>query len=138
MMLDRDRLVNAQLGSVECREILRMKIVHNEQVVPINFIHRNQIEDGFLKCLECLVMLQVANVLADESLSTHNQRDCIFQVSTQCQNRPRAWQGGYCSGSIPTRSPQDGGSECASTGDRIIHAPGNGPLSDKKCIRNAG
>ena len=67
-----------------------MKIVHHQQFLRTNFIHRDQVPDRFLKCAQRLVMSQIADVLTDECLAVDDQRDCIFQVGADCQNRTLA------------------------------------------------
>ena len=63
------------------------RIVHQEEIVRANVIHRNQIFDGLHESLECLVMREVADMLADEGLPIDDQRDGVFQVRAQGQHR---------------------------------------------------
>ena len=65
--------------------ILRMAIVHDEQFVPPNFVHRNQIFDRLLKRLQRLEMFEVTDVLADESLSVDDERDVFFKSAPRAR-----------------------------------------------------
>ena len=63
-----------------------MKVVHHKQFVPANFVHRDEILDGLVKCAKRLVMVKVADVLADKRLAVDDQRDGIFQVGAEREN----------------------------------------------------
>ena len=53
-----------------------------------------------MKGAERLVMIQVSDVLADESLAVHNQCDCVFQVGAHRQNRTLGRKRRHGTGSI--------------------------------------
>ena len=67
-------------------------IMHNEQMVPTNFVHGNQILDGLLERRERFVMIQVADMLADEGVAIDHQRDRIFQICSHSEDGPRSGQ----------------------------------------------
>jgi hypothetical protein len=46
-----------------------MEVVNEQQFVATHFVHGEQIVDGFVKRAEGLVVIEVADVLADEGLS---------------------------------------------------------------------
>ena len=69
-----------------------MAIVHDEELVPANLVHRNQIVDRLLKRLERFEMFEVANVLAHKCLPVDDQRDCIFQIGAERENRALGWK----------------------------------------------
>ena len=56
----------------------------------VDLVHRGQVANGFAESAERLVMIQIADVLADEGLAIHHQSDGILQVGTHGQNRPFA------------------------------------------------
>ena len=78
MMLDSQRLRTSERQGVRGRDILRMRIVQYEQFLGTNFIHRDQVLNGFSKCAERLVIPQVPDVLAHECLCVHNECDRVF------------------------------------------------------------
>ncbi len=65
-----------------------MQVVHHQYIVPRNFIHRDEILNGLLKCLHRFVMVQVADVLADEGLSVDDERHGILQIGSHREDRP--------------------------------------------------
>ena len=50
----------------------------DQQTIPVDFIHGDQIMDGLLKGLKRTVVVKVTNMLTDESLTTDDQCNCIF------------------------------------------------------------
>ena len=59
----------------------------NKEIRQTHVIHGNKIVEGLIKRAERLVMFQIANVLADKSLSIHYQRYRILQVGAEGKNR---------------------------------------------------
>src|ERR1700691_3592401 len=51
MMLHRDFFRSGQAQRVCCRKVLRVRVVHDDQIIPAHVVHRNEIADGFLECL---------------------------------------------------------------------------------------
>src|SRR5271154_1362793 len=58
--------------SVRYGHVLRMAVMHDEQLIRANFVHRNQIFDGSLEGLKRLEVFEVSNVLAYECLPVHD------------------------------------------------------------------
>src|SRR5277367_5766155 len=56
MMLHSDSLWNSERQSVRAGDILRVRIVYNQQFLGANLIHRNQILDRLLECPKGLVV----------------------------------------------------------------------------------
>ena len=54
-----------------------MSIVHHQQLVPAHVVHRDQIANRLLERLKRLIVVEVADVLADERLSIDDQRDGV-------------------------------------------------------------
>ena len=67
--------------------ILGMKIVNNHEILPADFVHRDQVVNGLLESAERLIVVQIADVLADERLPVHDQRDCVLQIGADRQQR---------------------------------------------------
>ena len=63
-------------------------------------------------------MLQVADVLADECLAVHHQRDRVFQIGAQRQDRPLQGNVATAPGSIAARPAQNDRTESAHRGPR--------------------
>src|SRR5580704_6705945 len=78
VMLHSAPLRCGEFRSMERRDIVGMRIVRDQQVTGIDFVHGKQIADGFAESAERFVMTQVADVLADEGLAIHDQGDRIF------------------------------------------------------------
>ena len=55
-----------------------MRIVNEEHVFPPDFVHCHQVANRCLKSAEGLVMIEVANVLADECLTLDDQSDAVL------------------------------------------------------------
>ena len=94
MMLHRERFCRSTqaLQHAAVETYCGMTIVHDQQFVPANFVHGDQIANGFLKGAEGLVVIQVADVLADEGLAIHHQGDGVFQIGAQRQERTMRWE----------------------------------------------
>ena len=56
MMLNRMPLQNRERGGMSSGEVLRMRIVHQEEIVGRDVIHRDQVLNGFRESLEGLVV----------------------------------------------------------------------------------
>ena len=59
----------------------------------MNFVHRKQIGDRFVEGTQRLVVVQVSDVLADESLAFDDQRDCVLQIGAQQPESGGSWEG---------------------------------------------
>ena len=68
MMLHRTASTRRQARAHARRGVLRMAIVHHQQIVPSHVIHRNQIFDSLLESVESLVVVQIADMLAHKCL----------------------------------------------------------------------
>src|SRR5580693_1031339 len=103
-----------------------MGVVDYQQLVPAYVVHRDQVADGFLERLEGLVVIEIANVLADESLSVDDQGNGVLQVRTNREQRQVDRQFRNGSRGIAARAPQDDGPESADAGDGIVDAARDG------------
>src|SRR5579862_9721295 len=108
MVLNRYHSRNAETASVHRRDILGMRIMHHQQFFGTNFIHRDQVLNCFLKSTERLIVPQVADVLADESLAIDDEGDRILEIGADGQNRTLARNGCDGSGGVATRAAQNG------------------------------
>src|SRR5579863_7407659 len=82
MMLNGQLFGCIQLQSVSCRNILRMRIVNEQQSAHVNFIHGEQIPDRFSVGAKRFVVIEVSDMLADESLAIHDKRNRVFEIRT--------------------------------------------------------
>src|SRR5260370_30423664 len=80
MMLHGEPFRCQQFRGMDRRNVLGMRVVNQHPFVGINFLHRNQILDGFAASAKRFVIVQVSNVLADEGLSIHNKRNRVLEV----------------------------------------------------------
>src|SRR5690349_14875334 len=60
MMLRRAFVRCGKLRGMQRRDILRMRVVNDQQFVRINFIHRKQITNGIPECTKRFVMIEVS------------------------------------------------------------------------------
>ena len=54
MMLDSMPFLNWKRRGVTCRYVLRMRVVHHEEIAGADVVHRDQIFNGFRKSLDLL------------------------------------------------------------------------------------
>src|SRR5215831_188611 len=94
MMLHGNGLQRRELKSVNRRPVLRVGIVHNDQVVRIDLVHRYEIPYCFLKCTKGLVVVQIPDMLTDESLAINDQGHRVLEVGTHRQDG--AFRGQRC------------------------------------------
>src|SRR5581483_4578145 len=113
MMLNSNRIGYAQTRGVNRRAVLRVRVMGHQQFVDTNVIHRKQVDDGLLERLEGAEIVQIANVLADECLPLDDQRDGIFQISAERQQRYMIGKCGYSTGSVPARPSENNRAEHA-------------------------
>ena len=68
--------------------ILRVRIVRHQQIVGVNGVHGQKIANGFFERTPRLIVIEIADVLANERLAIDHQCDGIFQVCAQGEHRP--------------------------------------------------
>src|ERR1700683_2406450 len=98
--------------------------------VATNPVHGEQIVDGFAEGAEGLVMIEVADVLADEGLAIDDQRDGIFEVGAQSQDGACCGQRCDRAGSVTAGAAKDCRAESSGAGYGIVDAAGDGALTD--------
>ena len=64
-----------------------MAIAYDQGVAPGDLIHRHQVFNRPLERAQRLVIFEIADMLADESLPFHNQRYCVFEISADGKHR---------------------------------------------------
>ncbi len=77
-------------------------------------------------------------MLADESLTVHDERDGILQIRAECEDRAIAWKRGRGARSISARATKNRGPKTPDASNGIVHAAGNGPFADQETIRDGG
>src|SRR5580658_2631517 len=130
MMLHGAFFRRGKFSGMERGYILGMRVVYKQQFVRINFIHRQQIVNGFAESAKRFVVIEVANMLADESLASNDQCDRIFEVGAERQDRTVGWKCRSGAGRVTASAPQNCGPESAGARDGIVHAAGDGALAD--------
>ena len=90
------------------------------------------------KSLERLVVVEVADMLADERLPIDHQRDRVLEIGAHSENRPVSGQRGNRFRCVAARAPQNDGTEGSRARDGIVDAPRDGALTDEKRIGHAG
>src|SRR5690242_12141007 len=112
-MLDSDSFPRRQTQGKLGRDVLRMSIMQDQYIVPVNFIHRDKVIDGFLKRPAGLIVREIADVLADECLTLYRHRDCVLKICADREQRMIAGQGCDGGGGISARAAKDDGPETA-------------------------
>jgi len=115
-----------------------MGVVRHHELVPVHVVHRDQIANRFLKRLECLIVIEVADMLADERLPIDYQGNSVFQVSAEGKNWALDGQRSNRVRSVAARAPQDRPAEDSHARDGIVHAPCDGTLAHQERIGHAG
>src|SRR5262249_3330599 len=100
MMLDGQLPVGGKFECVHGRGVLRMGVMHDEQIIPWNLVHLHQILDSLSESAKRFIGGKIANVLADESLPLHNEGDRVFQVWTDGEDGRLTGELGKCSWGI--------------------------------------
>ncbi len=85
-----------------------------------------------------VVLIQIANVLADESLAIDNERDRIFEICSHGEHRMTGRKAGDSARRIAPRATQDRWTEHAGDSNGIIHAPSDGTLPQQHRIGDSG
>ena len=57
------------------------------QLVLVHVVHREEVVDRLPKCLERVVVVEIADVLAHERLAVDHQRDRVLQIGAERQDR---------------------------------------------------
>src|SRR5277367_3587356 len=120
MMLHSTAVRSRQSESVRSGRILRMAIVRNHEIVPSHIVHGDQIDYCFFKGAEGLVVIQVAEVLADKRLPIDDECNRVLEVGAKGENRAFGGQYGDRSGGISTRTTQDHRTKNSSACDRVV------------------
>src|SRR5262249_34708665 len=105
MVLDGMSAPGRQIQGVRRGGVPRMEIVSDEQIIPVDAVHGNEVLDTLLERFECFVMIQVTNVLADEGLAIDGKANGVFQVGANCKNGLRRGQRRSRAGRMAARSP---------------------------------
>src|SRR5580704_9545778 len=121
-----------KLRSMQSRSVLRMGVMHNQQLARIDLIHRKQVPNCLPERAERFVMIQISNVLADERLTVNHEGDRVLEVCTQSKNGPIGWNRCSRARRIPARPSQNRRAKCAHTSYRIIHPARDGPRANQK------
>jgi hypothetical protein len=130
VVLNGDRCATTQCERKRGRRILRVQVVRDDRIRDIYLEDRQDIGDGLAEGEARVVVLQVADVLADTGLSVHHQRDRVLQVGTDRQDGSRGRQLRDNARGISSRTTQkDWLAGCANAHHRIVHAPGDGTLA---------
>ena len=127
-----------KLQGMHRRNILRVRVVNQQQLIRINFVHRKQILDGFPEGAKRFVMIQVSDVLADEGLAIHDESDRVLEVRTQSEDGTIGWNYSSRAGGVSAGSAKNRRTKSAYADDGIIDSAGDGSLSDQETVRNTG
>ena len=138
MVLDGTASAGGKLQRVDCGQIFGVKIVNDGEFVRVDFIHVEEIANGFLKGRKCLVVIEIADVLANEGLAVHDKRDCVFEIGADGEDGLVRGQSSDGTGRVATRVAQNHWAEGARARDRIVHASGDGTFTDEKGVRQTG
>ncbi len=86
VVLDASPLGRHETLRVRRRSILWMAIVHDQQIVTIDPIHRDEVVDSLLKGAKGLIVAEVANVLADKGLAVDDERDGVLEIGAESED----------------------------------------------------
>src|SRR5690349_2889953 len=136
MMLHRDRFGCRQLGRIACRNVLRMRVMNEQQFVRIDLIHRKQILDRFPEGTEGLVMIQISDVLTNEGLTIDDESDRAFEVGTESEYRSGDGQSRNGAGCISARATKNRRTKGADACNGIVDTASDGPLPNQESIRD--
>src|SRR5437868_5666147 len=118
--------------------VLRMGIMHDLQVVPTYLVHGYEVANCLIEGAQRLVMIQIADMLADKRLPSHHQRNRVLQVRPDGEQRTLNGKSSHSAGRVAPRTTQYGRPKCTDPSYRIINSPRNWALADQERIRNAG
>src|SRR5271168_2855050 len=107
-----------------------MGIANDEQFTGIDFVHRQEILDGFAEGAKRLIVIEVADMLADESLAINDEGDGIFQVRAYSQDRTSGGKFGRGAWCVAACTAENGRAENAGADDRIVDTASYGALAD--------
>jgi len=128
----RAMMLHSHSREIPGRNILRMTIVYDQGVLDLHPVHRGQVAHRLRERLIGFDVFEVADVLTDESLPVHHERNRVLQVRSQRQHRPRRRNPRHRPRRIPARPPQDR----AVSYDRVVDAPRDRPLTDQERVRD--
>src|SRR6202008_4462284 len=115
-----------QSQRVNGRPILGMLIMHKEHILPADFIHGHQIANCLFERAEGLVVIEIADVLADESLPLDNERHGVLEVGSNGKNWPIRGRLDREAGDGPRRAParaaEKGRPKSSNASDRVVDA----------------
>ncbi len=134
MMLNRIGGRARETERVRRRKILGMGVARYDQLFHGDFIHGSEIADGFAKGLEGFVVIEIADMLADQGLSVYDESDRVLQIGSGSEDRTRDWDrgnGGWC---ITACAAQDHGTETSGAGDGIVDAACDGTFADQERV----
>src|SRR5579872_3726125 len=109
-----------------------MKIVYQKQLVPPHLVHRNQIIDSLLKRPQRLIVIEVADMLADEGLAIDDQRNCILEIGAHSENGTFHRKRGNRARCVSPRPSQNSWPVSARARYRVVHATSDRPLAHQK------
>ena len=111
------------------------RIMSDDEVAPVDRIHRQEIFDRLLARAINLQVPQVSDVLADDRVVRDHEREAVLEIGTHCKDRtPRE----ACK--RPRESAGTSGHHGLATADRdhrIIDAAGDGTLSHQEGVGQA-
>ena len=81
-MLNGDAMLNRKMSRKPGRVELRMQVVCNDDIVPFDVVHRQQIPHGIFESRLGFTLFEISNVLTDDDISVDNQCDRIFKVAS--------------------------------------------------------
>src|SRR5580704_4141841 len=123
---------------MQCGNVLGMRVVNDQQITGVNFIHRKQIPNRLLERTQTFVMIQVANMLADKCLAVHDKRDGVLEIRANSEDWAPGWKlRRDGTGSVSSSTSQHRRSEHTGASNGIIHATRDRPLANQKTIRDA-
>src|ERR1700733_4971273 len=115
MMLYRPCFIGGERSGMLCRSILRVAIVHQKQIAGVDVVHRDKVFNRLREGLESLIVREISNILAHESVTVHYKRNRVLKVRSQSQHISLCWKFRYCAGSISARPANDYRTECSHT-----------------------
>ena len=119
------------------RAVLRVEVVRDEHVVRIDVVHRHEIGDGLVEGLTALRVIEIADMLTDESLAVDDERDGVLQIRADGEHGPIERDVGDGGWRVTARAAQNDRTEGAGPRNRVVHTPRNRPLADEERVREA-
>src|SRR5690242_14740881 len=84
MMLNSVPGADWKLECVQRRNILGMAIVHDGEIGHTQVVHCHEVANRLLKRCKGLVLIQIADMLANECLASDNQSNRILEIGSHC------------------------------------------------------